>query len=86
MLKYAILKSFVQFYLLIFSNHMTQTSAQDSSRIPSEFDQIGSQNFENAEFENCIKLEGDINGEDPFLNDAIKQPFMVSMVLLWGIE
>jgi len=74
MLKRAILKSFLHYQLAVVcsANHLTQGASTD--KLP-ESELAGS---EKSEFENCILLEGDINGEDPILNNAINQLFMVS--------
>ena len=77
MLKRAILKSFLHYQLAVVcsANHLTQGASTD--KLP-ESELAGSENSEKSEFENCILLEGDINGEDPYLNNAINQLFMVS--------
>ena len=77
MLKQAYLKSFIHFHLVVVcvTNHLTYGASSDES---SESEPAGSENSEKPEFENCILLEGDISGQDPFINNAINQLFMVS--------
>ena len=76
MLKQAILKSLIQFHLVVFfsTSHIAYGISSDKSP---DSEPAGSENSEKPEFENCILLQGDISREDPFLNNAINQLFMV---------
>ena len=77
MLKQANMKLFIHFYLVVVcsTQHWTYGASSDKS---TQSKPAGSENSEKPEFENCLLMEGDISGQDPFINDAINQLFMVS--------
>ena len=74
--KQATLKSLLEFYLVVLcsTNHLAYGANSENSP---DSEPAGSENSEKPEFENCILLQGDISREDPFLNNAINQLFMV---------
>ena len=73
MLKQAILKSLIQFHLVVFFSTSHRAYGISSENSPDS----APAGPEKPEFVNCILLQGDISGEDPFLNHAINQLFMV---------
>lgn len=77
MLRQANLKSFVHFQLVVVCSTQQWTYGASSDK-STQSKPAGSESSEKPEFENCILLEGDISGQDPFINDAINQSFMVS--------
>ena len=74
MLKQATLKSLIQFHLVIVcsTNHLNHGANTENSEKP--------------EFENCLLLQGVISGEDPYLNNAMNQLFVVSLTKLGLFE
>ena len=74
--KQATLKSLIQFQLVVVCSTNHYNHGANSENSP-ESEPARSGNSEKHEFENCMLLQGDISREDPFLNNAINQLFMV---------